>query len=130
MSKRKPRRLLRFEGKSDPVLSHRQWLQRIINTLWLAFGVITISLGIGIMGYHFISGLPWIDAILEASMILGGMGAIAPITTDAAKLFASFYALMSGLVIISTTGILLAPFLHRMMHRFHADPEPDGGSDK
>lgn len=123
MSKHK---LLKFENKRDPVLSHGLWIKRILNTVWLALLVIAVSLTIGITGYHFISGLPWIDAILEASMILGGMGAVAPMTTDAAKLFASAYALMSGLIIITTTGILLAPFLHRMMHHFHADD----GNDK
>jgi hypothetical protein len=119
------RRLIKYEHKSEPVLPRHLWIKRILNTLWLALFVIAASLGIGITGYHFISGLPWVDAILEASMILGGMGAVAPMATDSAKLFASAYALMSGLVIITTTGLLLAPFLHRMMHRFHADPGSD-----
>ncbi|MDX1921807.1 MAG: hypothetical protein SFW65_01575 [Alphaproteobacteria bacterium] len=118
-----PTKLLRFENKKEPLLPRNKWVQRLINTAWLATGVIAGSLTIGVTGYHFISGLPWIDALLESSMILGGMGAVAPMTTDAAKLFASFYALMSGLIIMSTTGLLLAPFLHRMMHRFHADPD-------
>ncbi len=123
MSKRK---LLKFEHKDDPLLPQELWIKRVVNTVWLTLLVIAVSLAIGVTGYHFISGLPWIDAILEASMILGGMGAIAPMTTDAAKLFASAYALMSGLIIITTTGLLLAPFLHRMMHHFHADD----GNDK
>ncbi len=61
------------------------------------------------------------DALLEASMILGGMGAVAPMQTDAIKLFASFYALMSGLIIVTSTGIFLTPFLHRLLHHFHAE---------
>lgn len=116
-----PRRLATYEHKSEPLLPRRQWLQRVMLSTWLAGGIVSISLMIGICGYHYISGLGWVDAILESSMILGGMGAVAPMTTDAAKLFASAYALMSGLVIVSTTGILLAPFLHRIMHHFHVE---------
>ncbi len=92
-----------------------------------ALAIIGVSLVTGILGYHFLGDLPWIDALLESSMILGGMGSIAYMTTDAVKFFASFYALYSGLVLVATTGIILAPFLHRMLHHFHAEKRP---SDK
>ncbi|NDE91210.1 MAG: hypothetical protein EB059_08780 [Alphaproteobacteria bacterium] len=115
--------LLHYEHHSESLISHTQWLRRIFNTAWLALIIVGIALIGGIIGYHLIAGLGWVDAILEASMILGGMGAVAPMTSDAAKLFASAYALLSGLVIITITGIILAPFLHRMMHQFH---EPKG----
>jgi hypothetical protein len=120
-----PKKLLAYEHKSEAVLPQSQWVRRILNTSWLAFIVIASSLSIGILGYHYISGLDWVDAVLEASMILGGMGAVAPMTNDVAKLFASAYALMSGLIVITTTGIILAPFLHRMMHHFHG---PNGNA--
>ncbi len=113
------RRLLKFEHHSEAVLPQEQWLKRIAHTAWLAFFIIVAALGGGILGYHFIAGLGWVDAILEASMILGGMGAVSPMPNDAAKLFASAYALLSGLIFISVTGIVLAPFLHRMLHHFH-----------
>lgn len=119
-----PKRLLKYEHYSDPVLPRAKWLRRICNSAWLAFIIVSIALVGGVCGYHLIAGLGWVDSILEASMILGGMGAIAPMTTDAAKLFASFYALLSGLIIVSTTGIILAPFLHRLMHHFHGPNQP------
>ncbi len=80
-----------------------------------------MALGIGVIGYHVFVGLPWIDALLDASMILGGMGPVNPITTTSGKLFASFYALFSGLFFIAAAGVLLAPFLHRLLHRFHLE---------
>ena len=75
------------------------------------------------VGYHMLGGLQWVDAFLEASMILGGMGPVNPLPSDAAKIFASFYALFSGVVFISVMGIMLAPLLHRVLHKFHIDDE-------
>jgi hypothetical protein len=109
-----------YEHIHQPLLSRKQWLIRVLRSLRLASLVVGCALGLGVLGYHLIGGLGWIDALLEASMILGGMGAIAPMHTDAIKLFASFYALFSGLVIVSTMGIILAPWLHRILHHFHA----------
>lgn len=79
------------------------------------------ALGLGVAGYHFTEHMPWIDALVNAAMILGGMGPVDSLHTTSGKLFASFYALFSGLVFITTAGILLAPAMHRMMHRFHWD---------
>lgn len=109
-----------FEHHRQPVLPHHKWRRRVVNSIWLAAAIVAFTLGLGVLGYHSIGGLPWIDAFLEAAMILGGMGAIAPMHNDAIKLFAAFYALLSGLVVISTTGVILAPWLHRMLHQFHA----------
>jgi hypothetical protein len=78
-------------------------------------------LGIGIAGYHWIANLNWIDSLLNASMILGGMGPVDPLTGAGAKIFASLYALFSGLVFIGIMGIILAPIMHRMIHTFHVD---------
>ena len=80
-----------------------------------------IVLFIGVSGYHWIGGFGWIDSLLEASMILGGMGPVNPIRTTGGKLFASGYALFSGLAFIALIGIVLAPVVHRMLHTFHAD---------
>ena len=88
--------------------------------IYVAGGVV-IALSIGIAGYHWLGQMSWIDALLNASMILGGMGPVNPITTVPAKLFASFYALFSGLFVIAASGVLLAPFLHRLLHRFHLE---------
>jgi len=107
---------MHFEHYSQPLLPFSLWIRRVVKSFGLATLFAAIALIIGIVGYHFIGHLAWIDAILEASMILGGMGAIAPMTNDAVKLFASAYALFSGLVVLSTMGVLLAPWLHRMLH--------------
>jgi hypothetical protein len=83
--------------------------------------VVAASLGAGILGYHYIARFAWIDSLLNASMILGGMGPMGDLPTNAAKVFASIYALFSGLIFIGVLGVLLAPFVHRLMHRFHID---------
>ena len=79
-------------------------------------------------GYHFLEKLPWLDAFLNASMILSGMGPVAPIQTSAGKLFAGCYALFSGLALITSIGVVFAPVFHRFLHRFHL--EPDGGGER
>jgi hypothetical protein len=83
--------------------------------------VIGVSLLLGILGYHFVARFSWIDSLLDASMILSGMGPVKNLNSDAAKVFASCYALFSGVVFISATGILLAPMFHRVLHRFHLE---------
>ena len=91
-----------------------------------AAGIILLgSLALGVVGYHFLNGLPWIDALLNASMIAGGMGPVDPVKTSAAKLFASFYALYCGMAIISGAGVLFAPIFHRFLHSFHIDAEEE-----
>ena len=79
------------------------------------------SLSLGILGYHFIAGLRWVDSLLDAAMILSGMGPVSPLPSDAAKVFASAYALFSGLILIGATGIVLSPVFHRVLHRFHVE---------
>ena len=110
-----------YEHYTEPVLPFELWLFRVARSMWLAVIVVGISLAIGITGYHLLGDLPLVDATLEASMILGGMGPVATMNSDAVKLFASAYALFSGLVLLSTMGILIAPWLHRMLHNFHKD---------
>ena len=87
------------------------------------------SLGLGMVGYHQIAGLSWLDALLNASMILTGMGPVNEMTTVGAKLFASFYALFSGVAFLTIVAVLLAPAVHRFLHRFHLDlaGEPEDG---
>lgn len=87
--------------------------------------MIVVSLSLGVVGYHMTAGLGWVDSILEASMILSGMGPVNPLTNDTAKLFASIYALFSGVVFIGVMGVVLSPLVHRMMHKFHIDRQDD-----
>ncbi len=102
-------------------LRGRPFHHRFLLALALASGVLGCSLGFGILGYHFIAGLRWVDALLDAAMILAGMGPVSPLPSDAAKVFAATYALFSGLILISATGIVLSPIFHRVLHRFHVE---------
>lgn len=95
------------------------FVRRLIGHMGIALAVITLSLLIGMLGYRVFEHLPWIDAFLNASMLLGGMGPVNIPKTDAGKLFAGCYALYAGLVFIATTALLLTPVLHRVIHRFH-----------
>ncbi|MDD8031792.1 MAG: hypothetical protein PHQ25_07310 [Acidobacteriota bacterium] len=110
-----------YERRSERVISRRIFLRRLVNHLLVAALMVILVLWIGVSGYHWLAGFSWIDSLLEASMILGGMGPINSLATDTAKLFASTYALFSGLAFIAMMGIILAPVAHRMLHKFHAD---------
>lgn len=81
--------------------------------------LIGFSLGIGVLGYHYFSDLPWLDALLNASMILTGMGPVDPMKTDGAKWFASLYAIYSGVAFLSTVAVFLTPIVHRFLHKHH-----------
>ena len=118
---RRCRAIAMFEHKSEPVVSRAEFLKRMVGCSALAIGVIALALAMGVAGYHWIANLPWIDAVLNASMILGGMGPVDRLAGDSAKLFASGYAIFSGLVFISVMGIVLAPVVHRILHKFHLD---------
>ena len=108
-----------FERRGEKLISRRLFLHRMGTCLRNAGLVVAASLLFGASGYHFLEKLPWLDSVLNASMILGGMGPVDTIKTDGGKIFASFYALYSGLVLIAMTGYLLAPVFHRMIHSFH-----------
>lgn len=108
-----------FEHSSQPILSRRDFIKRVLAFAALAMAVLFVSLLIGIVGYHVTEGLDWTDSLLNASMILGGMGPVNELKTEAGKVFASFYALFSGIVFLLAMGIFLAPALHRILHRLH-----------
>ena len=110
-----------LESRQTPLASRMVFALRVMMFFGLVLGVIGVALGIGVLGYHYIAGFAWVDSILNASMILGGMGPMGELKGDAAKLFASAYALFSGLIFISVTGIMLAPVAHRALHVFHLD---------
>lgn len=121
---------LNFEHRRQAPLSSAHFRLRLYGFLGFAFLVIAIALVIGMAGYRFIEGMSWVDAFLNAAMILGGMGPVSELGTDAGKLFAGFYALFAGLVLLVVAGLMFGPIVHRLMHRFHfADDEgQDGGS--
>ena len=110
-----------LEKKHERLLPTRQFAWRVACFAGMAGLLIVFALGIGVAGYHWIAGFSLIDALLNASMILGGMGPVGELHSRAAKLFASAYALFSGVVFITVAGILFAPLIHRILHRFHVD---------
>lgn len=112
-----------FEHKRTPPIGNREFARRVIRHLAIAAVLIACALGAGVLGYHFLGKLNWTDSLLNASMILGGMGPVDPLPNDSAKVFASIYALFSGLVFIAIAGFMLAPFMHRMLHKFHWDDD-------
>jgi hypothetical protein len=99
----------------------RHFLSHVVRNGSLAAVIILICLGIGVVGYHALCGLPWLDALVNASMILGGMGPVDPVRTAAGKWFESLYALFSGVAFLTSVGIFLAPLAHRILHRFHLE---------
>ena len=111
------------EPWKKPLLPRKVFVLRVLRSLALALGIIGVSLGLGILGYHFCAGLSWLDALLNAAMILTGMGPVDVLHTVAGKLFASFYALFSGVVFITSVAILLAPLVNRFLHKFHLEFE-------
>jgi len=110
-----------YEKKSDHVISRRAFIGRLARHFIMAILMILVALSIGIGGYHWLGDFSWIDSLLEASMILSGMGPVNPLSSAPAKVFASVYALFSGVVFIATMGTILAPVAHRLLHTFHAD---------
>jgi hypothetical protein len=117
-----------YEHRNENILTVGEFIRRVGIHGCLAAGVTATALGIGIVGYHWLADLSWIDSFVNASMILGGMGPVDPLKTSAAKVFAGFYALFSGLVFIGVSGVVIAPFVHRLLHRFHVE-EQEGSDD-
>ena len=106
---------------NKPLKKTPPFFRRFLLALGLAVALAGCSLVVGVLGYHLFAGLNWVDSVLNASMILSGMGPVNTLNSDAAKLFASAYALFSGLVLIAATGIILTPVFHRVLHRFHLE---------
>ena len=114
-----------FEHKEEPLLPIEQFWPRLVRSVVWGLALIGASLLIGVLGYHWTGHLGWVDSILNASMILTGMGPVDHMNDDTAKLFASAYALFSGVAFLSSVGVLLAPVVHRLMHRFHLDSDSE-----
>ncbi|MHB8310295.1 MAG: hypothetical protein ACYC97_12850 [Metallibacterium sp.] len=112
-----------WERRSDALAPRRVFLRRVGRNLLAAALVVAVSLSIGMLGYHHYAHLGWADAYVNAAMILSGMGPLATPETLGAKLFAGTYALYCGLLVVFLAGVLLAPFAHRLLHRFHLDRE-------
>jgi hypothetical protein len=112
-----------YEHHKQPLASQKVFIGRLRRNGLIGALVLLISLAIGMFGYHFLEDLSWIDSLLNASMILGGMGPVNQLQTVAGKIFASFYAIYSGVILLASVGILIAPIFHRFLHHFHLADE-------
>src|SRR2546427_642699 len=112
---------MHFEHRHEPLLPKHLFMRRLRRHGVLAAAIIGGSLALGVVGYRALEGWSWLDSLLEASMILSGMGPVKELKTDAGKLFASLYALYSGVALLTTIGVLFAPVVHRFLHRFHLE---------
>jgi hypothetical protein len=112
----------RYERLSQPLLQWPGFVRRLTANVLLGLLLLMIALFIGMAGYHWLVRLIWIDAYENAAMILSGMGPIATPQSWGGKFFAGTYALVSGIIVLATTGIVFAPILHRFLHYLHADP--------
>jgi len=113
-----------FEKRHQQLLPRREFYHRLTRSLAAGIVLIAFSLTIGMAGYHFIGELSWIDAFLDAAMILSGMGPMSTLHTTAGKLFAGCYAIYCGIALITTAAVILSPVLHRGLHKFHLEDDP------
>ncbi len=116
-----------FEKRHEQLLPIAEFRRRVLRFAALALGITLVWWGIGIVGYHFLANLSWVDSILNSAMIVGGMGPVDPLPNSIAKLFASVYAIASGAVFIGAVGLLFSPIIHRVYHHFHINEEGDEG---
>ena len=112
---------IQFEHRGQPLISHRKFLARMFIAIGLWMTLAIVGLAIGIAGYVGFEGMSFIDAYVNAAMILSGMGPMGELKTTAGKVFAGSYAIFSGLIIVIATGFVLAPIFHRVLHRFHVE---------
>jgi len=127
----KPGRLLGFERKSQPLQTPAVFAQRVAASMAAAMVLIALSLLAGMAGYRHFENMPWVDAFANAAMILSGMGPLTPLETYGGKVFAGVYALYSGLALILAAGLMFAPIVHRVLHRFHIDfDDAENGSSR
>jgi len=113
--------VVQFEKRSESLLPRSKFFLRLIKFAFLSLGLIIISLIIGILGYRFSEGMSWVDAFLNAAMLMGGMGQVTVLHSDAGKIFAGVYALYCGFILIVSVAVFLAPIFHRFLHHFHLE---------
>ncbi|MES1240798.1 MAG: hypothetical protein ABUT39_04200 [Acidobacteriota bacterium] len=114
-----------YESRTEPLLGLREFAIRLARHGAVSLALIAGSLAIGAVGYHLTEDLSWLDALLNAAMILTGMGPVSPLHHVSGKLFATFYALYSGVAFLAIAGLLIAPVAHRLLHRLHVDEGED-----
>lgn len=117
--------LFDFDYKESPLASPIRFAGRMATNILAALALVAAALVAGMWGYHATEGMDWLDAFLNSAMLIGGMGPVTPLATDAGKLFAGIYALVCGLVFVLASGVVLARVFHRVLHAFHVDDDPN-----
>lgn len=110
-----------YENKKQKLVSTKIFRSRVMYAVYIDVILLSVSLLIGVLGYHFFNNLSYVDSFVNASMILGGMGPVDPLISDGAKIFAGIYALYSGITFLTSFAILITPIYHRFLHRFHLE---------
>ncbi len=114
-----------FENRSKPLLSRDKFYHRLARSAMLGLSVVIGALIVGMAGYHIFENMGWVDAFVNASMILSGMGPVGELKTNAGKIFAGCYALFSGVAFLTSVGLVFAPIFHRFLHKFHLESAKD-----
>jgi len=117
--------MFNYEHKGEQPLSKAEFIIRLLRTMGVAALLIGVALAFGMAGYHWLENMTWVDSFLNASMILGGMGPVDPMKTEAGKIFAGSYALFSGLAFLALAGLMFGPIAHRILHRFHYESDQE-----
>lgn len=119
-----------YEHRTERLLTRREFALRQLRHLAVAFVIIVVSLVVGAAGYRWTEGMGWLDAVLNASMILSGEGPVTAVGTGAGKVFATVYALYSGVVLLVAVGVIVAPAFHRIIHKLHMDEGDEGRAER
>jgi hypothetical protein len=115
--------LFKFEHRKQPLVSKQSFVKRLVVAAFLSAVLLAFWTVVGMIGYHALAGLGWVDAFLNSAMIVGGMGPVDVLNNHPAKVFAGFYAILSGVIFLSVFGLLIGPVFHRFLHRFHLDTD-------
>jgi hypothetical protein len=113
--------VVKFEKRHESLLPRSKFFLRLVKFALLSLGLIAVSLIVGLLGYRLSEGMSWVDAFLNAAMLMGGMGQVTVLHNDAGKIFAGVYALYCGFILIVSVAVFLAPIFHRFLHRFHLE---------
>lgn len=117
--------IVAFERLSEPLASREVFAGRIFRSMAFGTLIVSVTLFSGMLGYHVLENMGWLDAFVNATMIMSGMGVLAAPVSDGGKLFAGFYALFCGLVLIVATAIAFTPVIHRFLHQMHVEDDDD-----
>lgn len=115
--------IVALERLSEPLASSRVFAGRVFRSILFGTLMVGLTLWTGMCGYHYLESLGWLDAFVNATMIMSGMGVLAAPLSDAGKLFAGFYALFCGLILIVATAIAFTPVIHRFLHKMHVEDD-------